>query len=62
MSPGQNACIGGKVMDKRELAYARQTIPMVREWDDFQSVIRTWAKMIRFRSGGESRPVFKKSI
>ena len=55
MVPGQNACIGGKVMDKRELAYARQTIPMVREWDDFQSVISTWARMMRFRAGGRSR-------
>ncbi|MGW8194682.1 MAG: hypothetical protein ACWGOX_10500 [Desulforhopalus sp.] len=34
-------------MDKRELAYVKQTIPAVKEWDDFQSLIRTWARLLR---------------
>lgn len=56
---GSDFFYGGTTLDKRELAYVRQTIPAVKEWDEFQMVIRVWAKLIRFRAGGSPRPVAK---
>ena len=34
-------------MDKRELAYAKQTLFAVKDWDAFQDVLRFWAKLIK---------------
>ncbi|MGB3211205.1 MAG: hypothetical protein WBB19_10915 [Desulforhopalus sp.] len=32
-------------MDKRELAYAKQTVLAVKDWDAFQNVLRFWSKL-----------------
>jgi hypothetical protein len=34
-------------MDKRELAYVKQTIFAVKDWDAFQNVLRFWSRMIK---------------
>ena len=34
-------------MDKRELAYAKQTLLAVKDWDSFQNVLRFWAKLMK---------------
>ena len=34
-------------MDRKELAYAKQTVLNVKDWDAFQAVIRNWARMLR---------------
>lgn len=34
-------------MDKRELAYVKQTIFTVKDWDAFQNVLRFWSKLIK---------------
>jgi hypothetical protein len=33
-------------MDKRELAYAKQTLFAVKDWDAFQDVLRFLSKLI----------------
>ena len=33
-------------MDKRELAYTKQTMLAVKDWDAFQDVLRFWAKLL----------------
>ncbi len=37
-------------MDKRELAYVKQTLFTVRDWDAFQAVIRTLAMLMKHTS------------
>jgi hypothetical protein len=32
-------------MDRKELAYAKQTILSVKDWDCFQDVVRYWARL-----------------
>lgn len=34
-------------MDKRELAYAKQTLFAVKDWDAFQNVLRFISKLIK---------------
>ncbi len=34
-------------MDKKELAYAKQTLLAVKDWDAFQDVLRFWAKLLK---------------
>jgi hypothetical protein len=34
-------------MDKRELAYAKQALFAVKDWDAFQNVLRFWSKPIK---------------
>ncbi len=34
-------------MDRKELAYAKQTLFGVKDWDAFQAVLRQWAKLLR---------------
>ncbi len=34
------------VMDKKELAYAKQTVLVVKDWDAFQAVIRSLARIL----------------
>jgi len=34
-------------MDKRELAYAKQAVLVVKDWDIFQAVIRNYKKLLR---------------
>jgi hypothetical protein len=34
-------------MDKRELAYAKQTLLAVKDWDAFQNVLRFWAQLMK---------------
>jgi hypothetical protein len=34
-------------MDKRELAYAKQALFAVKDWDAFQNVLRFWSKLIK---------------
>ncbi len=34
-------------MDKRELAYAKQTLFAVKDWDAFQNVLRFWSKLTK---------------
>jgi len=34
-------------MDKRELAYVKQTIFAVKDWDAFQDVLRFWSRLIK---------------
>jgi hypothetical protein len=36
-----------RYMDKRELAYTKQTLLAVKDWDAFQDVLRFWTKLIR---------------
>jgi hypothetical protein len=37
-------------MDKRELAYVKQTIFAVKDWDAFQNVLRFWSRLIKSSS------------
>ena len=34
-------------MDKKELAYTKQTLLAVKDWDAFQDVLRFWAKLLK---------------
>jgi hypothetical protein len=34
-------------MDRKELAYAKQTVLAVKDWDAFQDVLRFWAKLLK---------------
>ena len=34
-------------MDRKELAYEKQALLGVKDWDAFQAVIRLWSKMMR---------------
>ena len=34
-------------MDKKELAYAKQTLFAVKDWDAFQNVLRFWSKLTK---------------
>jgi hypothetical protein len=34
-------------MDKKELAYAKQTVTAVKDWDAYQAVIRSISKLSR---------------
>jgi hypothetical protein len=34
-------------MDQRELAYAKQTMLAVKDWDAFQNVLRFMAKLVK---------------
>ena len=35
-------------MDKRELAYVRQAVPAVKDWDVFQAIIRNYRKLLEY--------------
>ena len=41
-------------MDKRELAYVKQTLFAVKDWDAFQEVLRFWSKL--------SKPLIKEVV
>ncbi len=34
-------------MDRKELAYAKQALPAIKDWDAFQAVIRTWSRVMK---------------
>jgi hypothetical protein len=34
-------------MDRKELAYAKQALLGIKDWDAYQVVIRTWSRVIR---------------
>jgi hypothetical protein len=34
-------------MDKRELAYAKQAVTAVTDWDNFQAIIRNYKILLR---------------
>jgi hypothetical protein len=34
-------------MDRKELAYAKQALPAIKDWDAFQLVIRTWSRVMK---------------
>lgn len=34
-------------MDRKELAYEKQALLGVKDWDAFQAVIRHWSKMMK---------------
>lgn len=34
-------------MDRKELAYAKQALLGIKDWDAFQAVIRTWSKIMK---------------
>ena len=34
-------------MDKKELAYAKQALQGIKDWDAFQAVIRTWSRVMK---------------
>jgi hypothetical protein len=34
-------------MDRKELAYAKQTVLAVKDWDAFQDVLRFWARLLK---------------
>lgn len=38
----------GMIMDKKELAYAKQTVVTVKDWDAYQAVIRSITKIQRY--------------
>ena len=48
-------------MDKRELAYAKQTLFAVKDWDAFQDVLRFLSKLIKPTSTIDSTVVGKKT-
>lgn len=41
-------------MDRKELAYEKQALLGVKDWDAFQAVIRLWSKMMRSEAGASS--------
>ncbi len=60
-APGSNYWFGGllfpepshhfilleEAMDKRELAYAKQAVTAVTDWDNFQAIIRNYKILLR---------------
>ena len=34
-------------MDRKELAYAKQALLGIKDWDAFQTVIRTWSRVMK---------------
>jgi len=34
-------------MDRKELAYAKQAVLGIKDWDAFQAVIRTWSRVMK---------------
>ena len=34
-------------MDRKELAYAKQALLGIKDWDAFQAVIRTWSRVMK---------------
>ncbi len=34
-------------MDRKELAYAKQALLAIKDWDAFQAVIRTWSRVMK---------------
>jgi hypothetical protein len=48
-------------MDKRELAYAKQTLFAVKDWDAFQDVLRFWSKLMKPTSTADSTVGVKKT-
>jgi hypothetical protein len=34
-------------MDRKELAYAKQAVMAIKDWDAFQAVIRGWARLMK---------------
>jgi hypothetical protein len=48
-------------MDKREQAYAKQTLFAVKDWDAFQDVLRFWSKLIKHTSTADSTVGVKKT-
>lgn len=47
-------------MDRKELAYVKQTIFAVRDWDAFQAVLRTWARLVQHSTAEVCAPEVKK--
>jgi hypothetical protein len=45
-------------MDRKELAYAKQALFGVKDWDAFQAVIRLWARLMKPDPGGCTRMTF----
>lgn len=43
--PSQLRTLLEVTMDKRELAYVRQAVPAVKDWDVFQAIIRNYRKL-----------------
>lgn len=37
-------------MDRKELAYAKQALLGIKDWDAFQAVIRTWSRVMKAAS------------
>lgn len=35
-------------MDGKEMAYAKQTVLQVKDWDAFQAVLRHYAKLLKY--------------
>lgn len=40
-------------MDRKELAYAKQALFGVKDWDAFQAVIRHWARLMKPELAGD---------
>ncbi|MBU1566020.1 MAG: hypothetical protein KJ630_10370 [Proteobacteria bacterium] len=34
-------------MDRKELAYAKQALLGIKDWDAFQAVIRNWSRVMK---------------
>ena len=34
-------------MDRKELAYTKQAVMAIKDWDAFQAVIRGWARLMK---------------
>jgi len=47
-------------MDRKELAYFKQTVFAVKDWDAFQAVLRTWAMLAKYSSAPVSETEAKK--
>jgi hypothetical protein len=47
-------------MDRKELAYAKQALMGIKDWDAFQAVIRTWSRVMKAVAPAETWETFAK--
>ena len=49
-------------MDKRELAYAKQAVLIVKDWDIFQAIIRKHKHLLKWSTTSEVTGLERKKI
>lgn len=45
-------------MDRKELAYAKQALMGIKDWDAFQAVLRTWSRVMKASAPAETSETF----